>query len=217
MPTLTDPASLWKYAAIGFALVAWALIVAWPWCSAVRRAPTRTAAPREALGWLLPWIVVPTAVIGLYSLLVSPMYSARYLSFAAPAVALLDRPGLAALRRPGGRSTALVLLTVLTVPVYLSQRTLWAKSSSDWVSVAGYVQTHAVAGRRRLLQPALPGDRRPWSARPPAASPSPIPAAFAGLDDLTLTETPVEAGNLTGLSRTLAASRRNWPPRTPCG
>ncbi|WP_111767816.1 glycosyltransferase family 39 protein [Nakamurella deserti] len=200
--SLTDPASLWKYAGVGFALVAWALVVV-AVVSAFR--PRPDAAPREALGWLLPWFVVPTAVIGLYSLAVSPMYSARYLSFASPAVALTIGLGLLALRSRAAKVVAAVLLVVLAVPVYASQRTLWAKSSSDWVSVAEYVQTHAAAGDGVYFSPRYPvtGDVVGQTTRGIAVA---YPAAFADLDDLTLAETPTAAGNLTGFSRTLAAS-----------
>lgn len=196
----TDPASLWKVAGVGFALVAWALI-ALAVVTVVRR-PRRNAV---ALSWLLPWVVVPTAVIGLYSLAISPMYSSRYLSFASPAIALLIGLGVLALRDRWMRTAAVVLLVVLTVPVYLSQRTLWAKSSSDWVSVAGYVQTHAEPGEGIYFSPRYPvtGDVVGQTTRGIATA---YPDAFAGLDDLTLDETPTQAGNLTGFSRTLADS-----------
>jgi mannosyltransferase len=200
--SLTDPASLWKYAAVGVALVAWTLIAVAVVAAFRRRSD---AAARNALSWLLPWIVVPTAVIGLYSVVVSPMYSARYLSFASPAVALLIGMGILALRSRAAKITAGVLLVALTVPVYLSQRTLWAKSSSDWVSVAEYVQTHATPGDGVYFSPRYPvdGDLVRQTTRGIATA---YPDAFARLDDLTLVQTAVQAGNLTGFSRTLAAS-----------
>ncbi|MEO5832226.1 MAG: hypothetical protein ABIR83_02515, partial [Nakamurella sp.] len=197
--SLGDPASLWKVAGVGVALVAWMLILL-----AVVGAVRRRTGP-DASSWLVPWVVVPTAVIGLYSLAISPMYSSRYLSFASPAVALLIGLGVLALRDRWMRAVAVGLLVVLTVPVYLSQRTLWAKSSSDWVSVAEYVQSHAEAGQGIYFSPRYPveGDVVGTTIRGIATA---YPAAFAGLDDLTLTETPIDAGNLTGFSRTLAAS-----------
>ena len=50
------------------------------------------------------------------------------------------------------------------------------------------------------------------SARPPVGSRSPTPSDFAGLVDLTLLRTPVEAGNLVGDSRCLWQSRPRLAP-----
>jgi mannosyltransferase len=178
---------LWLPAAVLLALAGWALM-AWA---------ARTRSPVAV--WTVPWIVVPTAVIGLYSLVVSPMYSPRYLTFATPAVALLLATALLE------RRVVAAALAVLAVPVLVSQRQEDGKNGTDWSAVAAYVRDHAEPGDAVYFAPRydVPDRTVGQTTRGIAVA---YPGDFAGLRDLTLLRTPAEAGNLVGESRRITDS-----------
>ncbi|MFE6257409.1 hypothetical protein [Agromyces sp. NPDC057865] len=164
----------------------------------------------------LAWIVVPTAALLLADAFVAPTYSPRYLSFAVPAVAMLIAVGVAsaitALERIVGRrdqrpadpaggsrgvgaaASARVLAGVVAgalalsvlAPVYVRQRTEWAKDGgSDLRAVAEYVQQHAQPGDGIVF------DRTTKPSRRPRLALHLYPQAFAGLRDVAL-RTPYE-------------------------
>lgn len=165
----------------------------------------RRAADRPLLAWTLPWVVLPTAVIGFYSLAVSPMYSPRYLTFAAPAVALLLAAGLLAIRPVRVRAAVAVLLVLAAVPVLVSQRQLAGKNGTDWSRVAAYVDANARPGDAVYYAPRYDLDTPTYgqSTRGIAVA---YPDDFAGLRDLTLLRTPADADNLVGESQYLRDS-----------
>jgi len=133
------PTTLWGWAAVIFALVGWALVVA--------GAAVLLARPsgRQAAAVLLPWLLLPTAVLVVGSAAGALYYSPRYLSYTTPAVALVVGAALAALR-PGPRWAVLGLVAVLALPVYVSQRTPSAKNGYDWRGQLAYVQEHRLPG-----------------------------------------------------------------------
>jgi mannosyltransferase len=194
------PASL-LLAAVGWALVGWALL---------RHRSTLTGAAdsdrRPVLVWLLPWIVLPTVVIALYSLLATPMYEPRYLTFAAPAVALLVAVGLTAIPRRGLRYAVAGLLLLAALPVNVSQRQLYAKNGSDWVSAAAFVGDRAQPGDGVYFAPRYDVDE-PTVGQTTRGIRVAYPDDFAGLVDLTLLRTPVEADDLVGESAYLRERR----------
>jgi mannosyltransferase len=201
-----DVGSWWLPASVLFAVVSWSLMI----YAVVRYRRTLTGRkatdePRAALVWLLPWIFLPTAVIGLYSIVATPMYGPRYLTFAAPAVALLIAIGLTSIPRRWLRNAAVVLLVLAAVPVYVSQRQLTGKNSSDWISVAQFVGANSTPGdgvyfapRYDVGEPTVGQTTRGISVA--------YPDDFAGLRDLTLLRGPVAADNLVGESRYLQQS-----------
>lgn len=197
--------SLWAPSAVVLATVSWVVVV----LLLVRRRPAgRVTAGRGPVGdlarWLVPWLAVPTAVVAGYSLLVSPMYSPRYLTFTAPAVAVLLGAAVVRVVSGRGRVVVAVVLLALSAPVYVSQRGAYAKSGTDWVSVARAVSAHGV------------GDAVYFTPRRPPTGPTTTltlryiavayPAAFTGLRDVTTRTTGAADGSLTGTSTTLAAS-----------
>ena len=206
-PTLSTGGSLlsggasWKLAATVLALLCWCVVAL-----GLRSAPT---AP--VVCWAAPWIVVPTLVIGLYSVTVHNMYSARYFTFATAGTALLVAHGLGQLVRPKVRSLLLVLMVLVSIPVYVSQRQPYAKSGADWAQLAEFVGASSRAGDGVYFAPRYPTDG-PVVRQTTRGIATAYPRAFAGLVDVTLVSPAVQDDDLTGRSALLDASAARWEP-----
>ncbi|MFF1571355.1 glycosyltransferase family 39 protein [Leifsonia sp. NPDC058292] len=127
------------------------------------------------------WLLVPTGVL-IAAHAVIPDFTARYVSFCAPAAAILVACGIKALldmRRRAGVFAAALLVAVIA-PVYLGQRTPYAKNDSDWAEVSAAVGTNAHAGDGVIFDESV---RPSW--RPRLALHT-YPAGFVGLKDVTL-------------------------------
>lgn len=178
------------------ALLAWALILAAVVVWAVGSIRARRAADGKvpfasvAAGsaraggvQLVPlavtWLLGPPAILLAVSS-VQAVYSSRYLSFAAPAAALLIGWLLARIR------PSLVMIVILTAVIatsstsYLSQRTPYAKNNSDWSQVADTIASRAQAGEGILF------DESTRPSRSPRLAMRTYPSAFAGLRDVAL-------------------------------
>lgn len=104
----------------------------------------------------LIWLALPTAAILLASVTIAPMYTVRYLSFCAPAAAVLVALGARAVARWSARGAAarapliaglvLAALLVAFVPNLVVQRGPYAKDGSDWREAAAYLHDHARQG-----------------------------------------------------------------------
>ncbi|MGO4691202.1 glycosyltransferase family 39 protein [Glaciibacter sp. 2TAF33] len=139
--------------------------------------------------WLKAWphrIVVVSAAVALLPPvvlltvnLVSAVYTNRYLAMSAPAVAVLLGYALSALPKRWGVA-ALLVLSIVAVPSYLQQRTVFAKNESDWAQVADVVRSHAVTGDGIVFDEST----RP-SLRLRLAMHT-YPQAFSDVTDLTL-------------------------------
>jgi mannosyltransferase len=198
----TGAAGLWKISAVLLAgvcglVMIYALLV-------ILRTPGG-GSKRGYLAWIVPQIALPTLVLGLYSLYVHPMYSPRYLTLSAPAVAVLIGAGMLRLRPAWLRGCVGISIILLALPVYVSQREVHAKSGADWSVVAGYIQEHKTANDAVYFSPRYPpaGDHVLLTLRRVAVA---YPDAFAGLRDLTVDTTGAQDGTLDGTSRLLAAS-----------
>jgi len=186
----------WLPAAVALAVLGWLLVL--------HGLARRTSAP--AAVWLVPWIVVPPALVGLQTLATSgALYNPRYFAFGAPGVALAVALGLRRLRGRA-RVAAATAAVLLVVPVYASQRQVHAKSAADWSQAAAQLCRSARHGDAVYFSP-----RRPpvdgvttLTTRGIAVA---YPRCFTGLRDVTLLRSPVAAGDLTGTSRPLAAAR----------
>lgn len=192
-----DIGGAWAVGAVLLAAVVWGLIAV-AVVSGLRRVPRN--GDRPALAWLLPWLLVPTAVVVGYTLLGGGVYNPRYLTMSAPAVALLAATGLRRLRPARLRLAVAVLVVLLALPVWVSQRQVLGKSSTDWVLAAAHVQERSEPGQWVYFAPRTPP--------PPGATISPTtrylatsyPDAFAGLEDLTLRVPGRLDGTLNGRS-----------------
>jgi len=196
--------SWWLPASVALAVVGWCLVLLVVSRGWLRR---RSASDPDqwVTAWTIPWLAIPTAVIGGYSILVHPMYSPRYLTFAAPAIAIAVGRGLVVLARRWSQIATAAVIVLLAVPIYVSQRQLYAKNGSDWVSVADFISAHKAPDEAVYYTPRYP------TAPPPVGQTSrgiavAYPEAFAGLADLTLASDASAADNLTGISEPLAAA-----------
>lgn len=208
-PTVNFPGSvfesLWKPASVALACVCWLLML-----YALLRIVCSDSREglRYWLSWLLPPILLPTLAIGIYSLLVHPMYNPRYLTFTTPAIALLLGVGLRLIQWRRLQVSVGILVLLLAAPVYISQRQPYAKNGTDWNSVAMFVHEHAE-----------PGDGVYFSPRYPSNSPTvgltlrriaiAYPGDFTGLKDLTADVSGADSGTLDGYSKLLAGSMDN--------
>jgi mannosyltransferase len=120
-------------------------VVAWR----MRRRPGAPLGERpRLLGWMAAaWIIVPTAVIVAYSMVREPMYQPHYLSFTAPALALLLGMAVVTVgREPRRIAVVLTVLAAAAVPNYVAQRGPYAKYGMDYIQVADIVSAHAQPG-----------------------------------------------------------------------
>ena len=148
---------------------------AWPF--AVLAGMVLVAGVVRGLSWrpvalALTWIAVPTAALLLYSAVRHPIYYPRYLSFTAPAVALLlGMCVVAAARSRAGIAAILAAATVAAVPNYLAQRGPYAKEQMDYSQVADVIERYAAPGDCLVLDNSTtwkPGPIRPLTAARPA-------------------------------------------------
>lgn len=168
-----------------FATIAWALIVV-ATVFAARRRWLRTPVPGERIAprlvsIALLWLLVPPLVL-LAMHAVVPDFAARYLTFCAPAAAILIACGvddLLRVRRAAG-IVAGALVILLALPIYLSQRTPYAKNHSDLAEIAAVVRADARPGDAVVFDEGTRLSHRPRLAM------HGYPAAFDGLRDVTL-------------------------------
>ena len=134
--------------------------------------PSGGEQPGRLLAVAAAWIVAPTGALLLYSVLHHPIYYPRYLSFTAPAFALVL--GLCIVVIAGSRSGIAMLLVILaaaTTPTYLFQRGPYAKADMDYSAVADVIGRFAAPGDCLVLDNSTtwaPGPIRPLTAARPA-------------------------------------------------
>lgn len=179
--------SLW-FSSWWVAAAAWALMLAAvciPWWMRTRAGVrnswmvTRTTPTPITVG--VAWLVVPTGVL-VAAHTVIPDFTARYVSFCAPAAAILVAYGLRTLftlRAWAGIAAGAVLLALI-VPVYVGQRTPYAKNDSDWAELSAVIGAHAHPGDGVIFDEGARPSRRPRLAM------HTYPAGFTGLVDVTL-------------------------------
>ena len=145
------------------------------------------------LAWVsIAWIVLPTAVLLAYSALRDPLYYPRYLSFTAPAFALLMGLGIVAAARSRAEiAVVLAVLAAAAAPNYLAQRGPYAKAGMDFSQVADVIDRNASPGDCLVLDNStawMPGPIRPLLAA--------RPAVYEKLHDFGRGLTPIERNRL---------------------
>ncbi|WP_293306728.1 hypothetical protein [Mycolicibacterium sp.] len=158
--------------AVPFAALAGAILLAggvelW------RRGTPASVRPARLAVIAITWMAAPTAALLLYSAVRHPVYYPRYLSFTAPAIALLLGQCVVAVGRGRvGVTAILAALTVAAAPNYLAQRGPYAKEHMDYSQVADVIERYAAPGDCLVLDNSTtwkPGPIRPLLAARPAA------------------------------------------------
>ena len=129
---------------------------------------------RQLLTLAIGWLVVPTAVILVWSALVHPIYTPRYLCFTAPAMALALGVCIGALAVTPWAAAAIVSVFALAAgPNYLLvQRGPYAKYGMDYSQVADLITANAAPGDCLLVNDTvtfMPAPMRPLLAARPDA------------------------------------------------
>jgi len=179
-----DPSGggLWAVPIIGWAAIVLATaVVLWRTARAVPDAVLENrSSDRDVLRLGLAWLVLPTAVLLAVDAWITPTYNVRYLSFSAPAAALLIALGFIALGRlvvaqvrrvhqaPRRLLTGIVIAAVLAVftavavPGYLAQRGPYAKDGgSDLRQTADWIGANAQQGDAVVFDETTKPSRRP--------------------------------------------------------
>jgi mannosyltransferase len=163
------------------ALVAVATLVLWRWTSV-----KLTANDRQLLTLAVAWLVIPTALIVIWSAVAHPIYTPRYLSFTAPAMGLVLGVCIGALAvKPWAAPILAALVSLFAMaaaPNYIrAQRNPYAKYGMDYSQVADLITAHAAPGDCLLVNDTvtfMPAPMRPLLAA--------RPDAYRKLIDLTL-------------------------------
>jgi mannosyltransferase len=159
------------------ALIVAGAIVLWRFTSA-----HLVVGDRQLLTLAVAWLVIPTAVIVIWSL-IHPIYTPRYLTFTAPGIALALGVCIGALAvRPWVPAAVVILLAIAAAPNYLLvQRGQYAKYGMDYSQVADLITAKAAPGDCLLVNDTvtfMPAPMRPLMAA--------RPDAYRKLIDLTL-------------------------------
>ncbi len=167
------------------ALVVAAAIVLWR-CTSTKLAE----ADRQLLTLAVAWLVIPTALIVIWSALAHPIYTPRYLTFTAPAMALVLGGCIGALAVKPWVTTALVsLFAIAAAPNYVrAQRSPYAKYGMDYSQVADLINAKAAPGDCLLVNDTvtfMPAPMRPLMAA--------RPDAYRKLIDLTLWQRAIDS------------------------
>jgi mannosyltransferase len=129
---------------------------------------------QQLLALAIAWVVIPTAIILGWSALVDPIYTPRYLSFTAPAVAVVLGVCVGALAvRPWVAAAVVSILALAAGPNYLLvQRSPYAKYGMDYSQVADLIAAKAAPGDCLLVNDTvtfMPAPMRPLMAARPDA------------------------------------------------
>jgi mannosyltransferase len=126
------------------------------------------------------WVLLPTLAL-LALNLVSPTYNLRYLSFSAPALALLAVAGAFRLRTRWMKVAALGALVAMSIPTDIGQREPYAMDHG-----ADLAQTAAIIGAEAHSGDAIVFDRTTLPSQRPRLALHLYPSDFVGLEDVAL-------------------------------
>ncbi|MFO7690937.1 MAG: hypothetical protein R6W83_10370 [Cryobacterium sp.] len=189
----------WFMSNAPFAVIGWALIVLGitVLLSRARSTPapgvTNTLAPTTSPALLelsLPWLTVPTLGLVAASLVMTPVFSPRYLVFAAPAAAILMAVTVSALPGRWMRLSSIALCVALLVPSYVAQRLPEAKQNSSWSEVSSLLERErAIADNGGAADGVIYGPVRQHASATTRVIAYSYPAGFEGTVDLNI-QTP---------------------------
>jgi mannosyltransferase len=165
---------------VPFAVATAVLIVA----AVVARLKGVRGRPGDLRGLLIicaAWIVLPTALVVIYSAVSEPIYFPRYLILTTPAMAIVMAVCIVTIaRKPWPVAGVVLLFAVAAVPNYLFvQRWPYAKEGWDYSQVADLISSHAAPGDCLMVDNTVP-----WRPGPIRALLAARPAAFRSLIDV---------------------------------
>lgn len=145
------------------------LVAAIAWCAlaaiAVRGRETWSGDQGVLFRLAATWFLVPLVVLLAADAIVGPLYTARYLSFTTPAVAVLLAIAFTRSSRTYVPWVLVGVLVLAGLPTYLAQRGPSAKNGgSDLAEIADYIHANARAGDAIYLQDTGSVTRRPRQA-----------------------------------------------------
>jgi mannosyltransferase len=148
---------------------------------------------RQLLTLAIAWLVMPTALIVIWSAVVHPIYTPRYLCFTAPAMALVLGICIGALAgRPWMAAAVVVVFAFAAGPNYLLvQRGPYAKYGMDYSQVADLITAKAAPGDCLLVNDTvtfMPAPMRPLMAA--------RPDAYRKVIDLSLWQRATDRGDV---------------------
>jgi mannosyltransferase len=114
---------------------------------------------------------------------VTPTYNLRYVSFSAPALALLAVAGVFRLRRSWAKVAAVGVVVALTIPTDVGQREPFATDKGSDLS-----ETAAIIGAEAHPGNAVVFDRTTLPSQRPRLGLHLYPSDYAGLKDVALKE-----------------------------
>ena len=144
-------------------------------------APAPAGDMRRLLILCAAWIVIPTALVVVYSAISEPVYYPRYLIFTTPAMAVVLAVSIVTVaRKPWPVAGVVLLLALAALPNYLfTQRWPYAKEGWDYSQVADLISSHAAPGDCLMVDNTVP-----WRPGPVRALLAARPAAFRSLIDV---------------------------------
>lgn len=153
-----------------FAIPAWALIAISIVVAARRprvaddRARPYTTARADAhklTALAAAWLFAPMGVLLLANAIVGPLYTGRYVSFSAPAAAILMALAIMALRPLPVRLAATALVLALALPLAVEQRGPYAKFGSDWAQISEHIEAEGEPGDGIVFDENVRPSRKP--------------------------------------------------------
>lgn len=108
------------------------------------------------------WTVIPLFLLLIANTIDAPLFLARYLSFCAPGAAIFMALALRSFHGRWLPIAGLLLIVIVSVPTYLSQRGPYAKNGgSDLAAVATYIQNNSRQGDAIFFSEQGPSTLRP--------------------------------------------------------
>ncbi len=194
--------------------LAWSLIImvvaVWITHRVAGRAAAQASLP-DAITVGVAWLILPCLVLLLANTAV-PLYSLRYLTFAAPAAALLIGSAVALPRRSWVSWLLVAALLCAAAPTWVHQRGPFPRNGgTDWSAVAVTIENHMRPGDGVIF-----ADNTRPSQRPRLAM-HVYPGAFANARDVLLDEPYTKQAGLwdkvlpiDALPSRMAGLRRVW-------
>lgn len=168
--------------AIALVVLLWMAVATGLW-STFRHRPLSQSA-RQFMSVILPWVVLPTAILVGVSL-VNPLFVPRYVFLSAPAFALLVGYGLMVPKRLWITAVVVLTLVILAAPAWIADRQDYSRRGLG--PLVEVLQESALPGDAILFQ--LPNHRGVMDT---------YPEVFDPLNDIAMKESGLEAANLFG-------------------